>query len=56
MEPPSEPPPDDPLVVEPIDEDDDLIDRLIETNAKFRALLIRARAGPTVPFNPTGSD
>ena len=34
------------------DEDDDLIDRLIETNPKFRAMLARSKASPREPFVP----
>jgi len=38
------------------DEDDDLVNRLIETNPKFRELLAKAKAGPTVPFIPGSRD
>jgi hypothetical protein len=38
------------------DEDDDLVDRLIETNPKFRELLAKAKASPTVPFVPGSLD
>lgn len=31
-------------------DDDDLIDRLIETNAEFRELLRKSAAGPRHPF------
>jgi hypothetical protein len=56
MEPPVEPPSDEPFVIEPSDDDDDLIDRLIETNAEFGELLARAKARPTKPFVPGSFD
>ena len=41
--------------LEPAD-DDDLVDRLIETNPKFRAMLAKAKASPTKPFDPSIGD
>jgi hypothetical protein len=38
------------------DEDDDLVDRLIETNPKFREMLAKSKAGPTFPFVPGSAD
>ena len=34
------------------DEDDDLVDRLIETNPKFREMLAKSKASPREPFVP----
>jgi hypothetical protein len=56
MEPPLEPPVDEPLIIDPTDDDDDLIESLIETNAKFRALLAKSKASPTIPFDPKIGD
>jgi hypothetical protein len=36
-------------------EDDDLVDRLIETNPAFRALVQKSKASPRKPF-PTSGD
>lgn len=38
------------LSIRPVDEDDDLIDRLIERNPAFRDLLARSLASPREPF------
>jgi hypothetical protein len=56
MEPPSDLPIDEPLIVEPSDDDDDLIDRLIETNSQFRAMLAKSKASPTTPYIPEFRD
>jgi hypothetical protein len=56
MDLPCEPPIDDPLIVDPPDDDDDLIDRLIETNPEFRAMLAKAKASPSKPFDPAIGD
>jgi hypothetical protein len=32
------------------DEDDDLVDRLLESNAAFRALIEKSKASPRKPF------
>ena len=42
------------LAIQPLDptEDDDLIDKLIATNPKFRALLAKSKASPRKPFIP----
>jgi hypothetical protein len=37
------------------DEDEDLVDRLIETNPAFRALIQKSKASPRKPF-PTPSE
>jgi hypothetical protein len=38
------------------DEDDDLVDRLIESNPAFRALVQKSKAGPRKPFpTPDGT-
>jgi hypothetical protein len=36
--------------IRPVDEEDDLIDRLIEHDPAFRELLARSLASPTEPF------
>jgi hypothetical protein len=45
--------PDDRLVaIQPVGEDDDLVDDLIEHNPAFRALLAKSLASPRKPFQP----
>ena len=44
------------VTVWPYDEDDDLVDRLIETNADFRALLAKSKASGRMPFIPRTLD
>jgi hypothetical protein len=34
------------------DGDDDLVDRVLESNAEFRALVEKSKASPRKPFNP----
>ena len=41
------------LSIQPLEEDDDLVDRLIEENPAFRAMLARSAASPRKPFVPT---
>ena len=41
------------LSVQLHDDDDDLIDRLIETNVSFRQLLEKSQASPLLPFPPS---
>jgi hypothetical protein len=38
------------------DEDDDLVNTLIETNPKFRAMLAKAKASPAKPLVPDSLD
>ncbi len=40
------------LSVQIHDDEDDLIDRLIETNVAFRQLLEKSQASPLLPFPP----
>jgi hypothetical protein len=51
MKPPIEPPVDESFIIDP-SEEDDLIDRLIETNPKFREMLAKSKASPREPFVP----
>jgi hypothetical protein len=46
------------LAIQPLDptEDDDLINELIESNPKFRALLAKSKASPREPFIPEFGD
>ncbi len=41
------------LAIQPLDseEDDDLINKLLESNPKFQALVAKSKAGPRKPFN-----
>lgn len=40
------------VAIQPLDpsDDDDLVDRLLESNAAFRALVAKSKAGPRSPF------
>jgi hypothetical protein len=40
------------LAIQPLDpnDDDDLVNRLLQTNSAFRALIEKAKAGPRKPF------
>lgn len=40
------------LSIQPLEDDDDLVDRLIEQNPAFRAMLVRSAASPRKPFVP----
>jgi hypothetical protein len=40
------------LSIQPLDEDDDLVNQLIEKNPAFRAMLARSAASPRKPFQP----
>jgi hypothetical protein len=40
------------LTISPYDEDDDLVDRLLETNAEFRELAAKSFASGRKPFIP----
>ena len=38
--------------IQPLDEDDDLVNQLIENNPAFQAMLARSAASPRKPFAP----
>ena len=38
--------------IQPVEQDDDLVNKLIETNPAFRAMLAKSMASPTKLFQP----
>jgi hypothetical protein len=40
------------VAIQPLDEDDDLVNDLIANNPAFRALLAKSTASPRMPFQP----
>jgi hypothetical protein len=44
------------LAIQPLEpsEDDNLVEELLASNPKFRALVARSKAGPRKPFPPGG--